>query len=36
MLIFKVTFKGLVLRIKLNFMVEGKCVWLRLLLMPKL
>jgi hypothetical protein len=32
---FKVSFRGYFLRIKLNFKVQGKCVWLRLLLMPK-
>jgi hypothetical protein len=36
MLIFKDTFHGLVLKIKFKFKVQGKCVWLRFLLMPKL
>jgi len=29
-------FQGSVLKIKLNFKVQGKLVWLRLLIMPKL
>jgi len=35
-IIFKDSFPGLVLRIKFNFKVQGKCVWLRFLLIPKL
>jgi hypothetical protein len=36
MLVFKDTFQREVLRIKINYMVQGKWLWLRLLLMPKL
>jgi hypothetical protein len=34
-LIFKDPFQGRVLRIKLNFKFQGKCLWLSLYLMPK-